>query len=95
MKEYKDYRIILEDLRDYLKGKGIDPFLSKGFDGEWFISAYSVHHYYSIFDGNLGIEFVNRKIVVASLSDPDYRDKFAKHLKVEAQRQSDTEKDIK
>lgn len=84
----REHEVILKDLKKFLKGKGVKTevsFRSFPFD-QWEISfsSYIFRYFYRVGGGM--IQGAHDEESIVSLADPQYRHKFAKHLKREIQR---------
>lgn len=74
--------VILEDLSKYLKGRGMESGVDLK-EGRWYIAVkkeLKIFPYYYISDGLICPASYPPSSIV-SLADPEYREKFYKHLR--------------
>lgn len=74
----KEHKIILEDLKNYLKKRGIKTAICSSLDG-WNIifTTHIFSFHYSILDGSI---YNSNGRPTFSLADPQYREKFYDNL---------------
>lgn len=79
----KEHKIILNDLKKYLKRNGIttEVYLNSGtWEMELFEEKLTIG-WYAIINDSIAMPFFDDSKFIVSLADPQYREKFYKYLK--------------